>query len=161
LHTWYCGGRTTASATGRTSQIFNQYSKVRRAELNFHYTLPKTNIPKLQKWVATMSVVLMSLAGYELFSAIVFADTLLGIIAGYLAVVSVNLWLMHKWAKSHAKFIFGVSLVLLIGGTFNPFYAMDHGGNPDWLTLFIVEFPFMVIFILFFWILDKYGNNFV
>ena len=87
------------------------------------------------------------------------------LVAAALAYWAVHLWWLKPWSRKIAKFAIGVSIILEIGGIFNPFYDMDyraaHGGqSPDWAALAAIVGPLVVLGLWCFHLLDKYKTDF-
>ena len=125
--------------------------------------LPNTERRVLQATVVVLSLLFAFLAvrivlrsGWELIPICV---------GGSLLLLATFLWRLHVVARSVTKFVIGLSIVIGLGGTFNPFFASDyraanHGEDPQWLQMLAIEIPFVLAGMFAFWVLDKYKDEF-
>ena len=85
-------------------------------------------------------------------------------IASLLVVIAVFLWRLNRYARSAAKFVIGFFIVLYLGGTFNPFYALDyaaaHGHQPPWGTMLLCFVPLAMLGLFVYGILDRFKSEF-
>lgn len=82
-----------------------------------------------------------------------------------LSILAVSLWQLKALAKSIAKLIIILALIVSIGGIFNPFFALDYeaihqGESPDWLMMALAILPFVLASFWIFWVFDKYQSEF-
>ena len=127
--------------------------------------MPKTNKNLLKITIIILSIIFMALSAHQFYIGLN-NGSLFNIIVGFLLLsLSVFLWRLKTFARQIVKFIITMSLIIGIGGTFNPFFAMDYeaahnGEAPDWLSMITIAIPLIAISFLVFWILDKYRAEF-
>ena len=126
--------------------------------------LPRTEIGVLRWVVVTLSGAFLFVGtwvayfnGFDPF-ATVFLLTMLAL--------SIFLWRMHRMARSFAKFVLGALMVILIGGTFNPFFMLDYqaahnGESPNWWMLAAILSPIILGALFCYGVLDKYQAQFL
>lgn len=133
--------------------------------------LPKTTSVNLQIVIVILAGTLFTLAAPMIIHAVsmLFSAGELKIgslfTSAVLSFIAAHLWMLKSWSRKVMKFVIGVSIVIGIGGIFNPFYDMDyraaHAGNsPDWVALAAIVGPLVALGLWCFYILDKFKAEF-
>ena len=124
--------------------------------------LPQTTSLVLRATVVFTSIVLSAYGAYfAWFNELApFAIA----IASLFVIIAVFLWRLNRYARSATKFIIGFFIVLCLGGTFNPFYALDyaaaHGHQPPWGTMLLWFVPFAMLGLIICGVLDHFKSEF-
>lgn len=125
--------------------------------------LPQTEIGLL-RWVVVALSILFLILGLR----VVYFNGLNAFTFGFffaMATLSIFLWRMHRLACSVAKFVLAMAIIILIAGTFNPFFMLDYGAEhngafPDWWMLAAKLLPFILATLFCYGVLDKHRAQF-
>lgn len=128
--------------------------------------LPNTDKKPLKMTIVILSTLFMTVSLEQIYFSTLQQGNILNLVFGaVLSILAVSLWQLKALAKSIAKLIIILALIVSIGGIFNPFFALDYeaihqGESPDWLMMALAILPFVLASFWIFWVFDKYQSEF-
>ncbi|MGH8743518.1 MAG: hypothetical protein ACREUY_04490, partial [Burkholderiales bacterium] len=86
-------------------------------------------------------------------------------IDAFLVITAVYLWRLRSWARKLTQVLLALIVIVAVGGSFNPFFALDyghgHGGqSPNWGLLMAIIGPFVAALLWCYGVLEKHKNEF-
>jgi len=119
--------------------------------MNFAGKLPNTTVMRVRTAVVITCVIFSLLAAISFYLACFGARSpIFALILGAtFAFFTIYLWQLRAWARQAARYCIAFSILLFVGGIYNPFYMMDyhaeHGVDPDYLVVSLIGLPCVAV----------------
>jgi predicted transporter len=123
-----------------------------------HKILPQTKSRPLQMVVIICSLLVAYLGIQTIMAGGIFRYLFASLL---IFPTAVGLWLLKEPARMLFSAVALLAIIFIPAGIFNPFYAMDHQGNPPPVTdLALAIYPCVAIGLFLVHILGKHKNEF-